>query len=52
MNNKQRNKKKFSKEKVYLANEGELKAYQRCWRSKVQSMKINMNTEMKKFIIE
>lgn len=45
-------KKKWSKKKVYLAKEAEIKAYQRCWRSKMQSMKINMNTEMKKFIIE
>lgn len=45
-------KKKWTKENVYLADEAEIKAYQRCWRSKIQSMKINMNSEMKNFIIE
>lgn len=45
-------KKKWTSIKVYLADEAEVKAYQRCWRSQIQSMKINMNFEMKKFIIE
>jgi len=44
-------KKKWTEELVYLANEAEIKAYQRCWRSQIQSMKINMNTKMKLFII-
>ena len=45
-------KKKWTNKKVYLAKEAEIKAYQRCWKSQIQSMKINMNSEMKKFIIE
>lgn len=45
-------KKKWTKKRVYLAIEAEFKAYQRRWWSKSQSMKINMNSEMKLFIIE
>lgn len=36
---------------VYLSKEADVKAYQRCWRSKTQSRKINMNTQLKLFII-
>lgn len=44
-------KKEWSNEYVYLAEEAVHKAYVRRWRAKKQSMKINMNTEMKQFII-
>lgn len=43
--------KKWSCKKEYLALEAEHKAYQRRWRAKTQSMKINMNTPLKLFII-
>ena len=43
--------KKWETKKLYLASEANMKAYQKCWRSKTQSMKINMNSEMKRFII-
>jgi len=36
---------------VYLSKEADVKAYQRCWRSKTQSKKIHMNTQLKLFII-
>ena len=36
---------------VYLSKEAEVKSYQRCWRNKTQSKKINMNSELKLFII-
>lgn len=45
-------KKRGAREKEYRADEAEMKAYQRCWRSQIQSMKINMNTELKFFIIQ
>ena len=44
-------KNKWSEKKKYLALEAHTKAYQRRWRVKTQSMKINLNTEMKNFII-
>ena len=44
--------KRGTHEKVYLAKEAHLKAYQRRWRSKTQSMKINLNSQMKQFIIK
>jgi len=44
--------KKWTSKKVYLAFEAHIKAYQRRWRSKTQSMKINMNSEMKLYIIK
>jgi len=44
--------KQWNSKKQYLAGEAEMKCYQRCWRSKLQSMKINMNSELKIFIIE
>lgn len=43
--------KKWSKKRKYYAKEAHLKTYQRRWRSKTQSMKINLNTKMKQFII-
>lgn len=43
--------KKWSKEKVYLAIEAVIKAYQRRRRAKTKSMKINLNSKMKNFII-
>lgn len=45
-------KKKWSQKKLYWAVDAEIKTYQRRWKAKTQSMKINMNAEMKKFIIE
>ena len=45
-------KKKWSNKTEYLSEEAEIKAYQRRWRKELQSMKIDMNTEMQKFIIE
>ncbi len=45
-------KKRWNNKKVYLALEAEIKSYQRRWLTKTQSMKINMNTNMKNFIIE
>jgi len=52
-NEKKRNsiKKRWSNVFVYLSREAQIKSYQRCWRSKTQSMKINMNSELKRFII-
>ena len=44
-------KKKRSSKKEYLAYEADHKAYERRWRAKTQSMKINMNTQLKLFII-
>ena len=44
--------KRWSNKREYLAVEAEIKCYQRCWRSKIQSMKINMNSGLKRFIIE
>ena len=43
--------KKWSKRKEYLAFEADHKAYERRWRAKTQSMKINMNAQLKLFII-
>jgi len=45
-------KKRGNKKQEYLAIEAEIKHYQRCWRSHTKSMKINMNSELKLFIIE
>lgn len=45
-------KKVGTNEYVYLAMEAEIKAYQRRWKCKTQSKKINMNTDMKWFIVE
>ena len=45
-------KKKWSNKTEYLSEEAEIKAYQRRWRKELQSMKIDMNSEMQKFIIE
>ena len=52
-NEKKRNsvKKRWSNRIVYLSKEANLKAYQRCWKSKTQSKKININSELKRFII-
>jgi len=44
-------KKKWSNKKEYLAYEAQIKSYQRRWKAKTQSMKINLNNEMKAFII-
>lgn len=44
--------KKWTKKRVYLSKEAQLKSYQRCWRSKIQSMKINMNSKLKLYIID
>jgi len=44
-------KKKGSRKKEYLAYEADHKAYERRWRAKTQSMKINMNIQLKLFII-
>ena len=44
--------KRWTDKTVYLADEADTKAYQRVWRTKTQSMKINMNTQLKLFIIE
>ena len=44
-------KKKWDNKIEYLALEANTKAYQRRWRAKTQSMKINMNTPLKLFII-
>lgn len=44
-------KKKWNKEEIYLAKEADHKSYSRIWRSQRQSMKINMNLELKDFII-
>ncbi len=45
-------KKRWKKKKRYKAREAHVKAYQRRWRAKTQSMKINLNSEMKNFIID
>ena len=45
-------KKKWSKTIEYKAAEAHIKAYQRRRKAKSQSMKINLNSEMKRFIIE
>lgn len=45
-------KKRWTNKVVYLAKEADIKAYQRVWRAKSQSMKINMNSELKLFIIK
>lgn len=45
-------KKRWSNKTVYLSKEAQVKSYQRCWRSKTQSMKINMNSVLKLFIIQ
>jgi len=45
-------KKKWTNKKIYLAAEAHLKAYQRRRRAKTQSMKINLNLDMKFFIIK
>lgn len=44
--------KKWTQKRVYLAIEAHFKSYQRRWRAKTQSMKININIKMKLFIIE
>ena len=44
-------KKKWSNKIEYLALEADNKAYTRRWRAKTQSMKINLNTPLKIFII-
>jgi len=44
--------KKWSRKKEYLANDAEMKTYQRRRWAKMQSMKINMNSKLKLFIIE
>ena len=44
-------KKRWENKRVYLSKEAQVKSYQRCWRSKAQSRKINMNSKMKLFII-
>lgn len=44
--------KRGNKKKEYLAVEAEIKCYQRCWRAQTKSMKINMNSELKLFIIK
>lgn len=44
--------KKWTKKRIYLAIEAEFKSYQRRRWAKSQSKKINMNSEMKRFIIE
>lgn len=44
-------KKKWSNKYEYLALEAHHKAYVRRWRTKTQSMKINMNTELQRYII-
>ena len=44
-------KKKWSNKTEYLAIEADNKAYMRRYNAKTQSMKINMNTELKLFII-
>jgi len=44
-------KKRWTNVSVYLSKEAQVKSYQRCWRWKIQSMKINMNSELKLFII-
>lgn len=44
--------KEWKNERVYLAKEAKIKAYQRRWKYKTQSRKINLNTQMKLFIIE
>lgn len=43
--------KRWKNKREYLSDEADMKFYQRCWRSKMQSRKINMNSEMKLFII-
>lgn len=43
--------KRWTNKKVYLANEASLKAYLRRYYCKTQSMKINLNSAMKLFII-
>lgn len=35
----------------YLSKQADMKSYQRCWRKNTQSKKININTELKLFII-
>lgn len=40
-----------SEKKEYLSKEADIKSYQRCWRKNTQSKKINMNTDMRLFII-
>ena len=52
-NEKKRNsvKKRWNNVSVYLSKEAQVKSYQRCWRSKMQSMKINLNSSLKLFII-
>lgn len=44
-------KKRWSSKKEYLAMEADIKANQKRWRAKTQSMKINLNTKLKLFII-
>jgi len=44
--------KRKSKKKQYFAKEAHINAYQSRRRSQIQSMKINLNSELKKFIIE
>jgi len=43
---------KWSKKREYIAKQAHIKAYQRRWRAKTQSMKINLNSKMKNFIID
>ena len=43
--------KRWRNKREYLHREADIKSYQRCWRWKTQSRKINMNSEMKLFII-
>lgn len=52
-NEKRRNsvKKRWSNVSVYLSKEADVKSYQRCWRAQTQSMKINLNSTLKLFII-
>ena len=44
--------KKWSKKRKYYNKKANEKAYQRRWKTKTQSMKINLNTQMKLFIIK
>ena len=44
--------KKWSKKRKYYNKKANEKAYQRRWKNKTQSMKINLNTQMKLFIIK
>ncbi|MCH2188966.1 helix-turn-helix domain-containing protein, partial [Candidatus Gracilibacteria bacterium] len=43
--------KRGDNKRKYLSDEADMKSYQRCWGKQTQSKKINMNSEMKLFII-